>query len=366
MRVAASRLEWIDGLRAVLALYVAISHCFFRAFPYENNGFVPDIVNTWAWPFMFGKAAVAVFLVLSGFCICRPLAARQFQLNGTAAEFFLRRARRILPAYYIALALSVILVWFASPSSPGFSLMDVVAHAGLVHNFYNRIAINTPMWSIAIEWQIYFLVPLMLLSWRKLDLWALVLWLVICSSAFLWLDRHGWGSYTWIYPALFMFGMYAAAIYEKTTFDVGRIAGWRILLVATTSMLVLGCVFLGPLGMQGLGFGRQLTHVVVLTILGCWSISVIMVAGGKGKLATLLSLNPMPRIGLFSYSLYLIHDPILVLLKSFFPLPITAFWVLLLVGIPLSMVVAYVLARCFEFQSYGPSPKRRRQVIDVL
>ena len=59
-RADGGRLAGLDGLRGVAALFVVVHHVFLRAFP----GYPSDRAPAWAAPFIFGRFAVVVFIVL--------------------------------------------------------------------------------------------------------------------------------------------------------------------------------------------------------------------------------------------------------------------------------------------------------------
>src|SRR5262249_58554487 len=90
----ASRLRGLDGVRGLAALFVVVNHVFLRAFP----GYPVDRAPFWAAPFIYGRFAVVVFIVLSGFSLALSPARHGWRLDGVAS-FARRRALRILPAY---------------------------------------------------------------------------------------------------------------------------------------------------------------------------------------------------------------------------------------------------------------------------
>src|SRR5438445_13464934 len=93
------RIAGLEGLRGLAALYVVVNHIFLRAFP----GYPVDHAPFWAAWFIYGRFAVVVFIVLSGFSLALSPARHGFRLDGVW-RFAVRRARRILPAYWAALA----------------------------------------------------------------------------------------------------------------------------------------------------------------------------------------------------------------------------------------------------------------------
>src|ERR1700733_13120467 len=104
------RLVGLDGLRGLAALYVVVNHVFLRAFP----GYPADHAPFWASWFIYGRFAVVVFIVLSGFSLALSPARHGWRLDGVG-RFAERRARRILPAYWAALAFSLAVAWLIVP-----------------------------------------------------------------------------------------------------------------------------------------------------------------------------------------------------------------------------------------------------------
>jgi len=84
----------LDGIRGVAALYVVVNHVFLRAFP----GYPVDHAPFWAAWFIYGRFAVVVFIVLSGFSLALAPARHGWRLDGIS-RFAARRARRILPPF---------------------------------------------------------------------------------------------------------------------------------------------------------------------------------------------------------------------------------------------------------------------------
>ena len=112
------RLAGLDGIRGLAALFVVINHVFLRAFP----GYPVDHAPFWAGWFIYGRFAVVVFIVLSGFSLALSPARHGWRLDGIS-RFARRRARRILPAYWAALAFSLAVAWLIVPQ-PGHGVPD--------------------------------------------------------------------------------------------------------------------------------------------------------------------------------------------------------------------------------------------------
>jgi peptidoglycan/LPS O-acetylase OafA/YrhL len=125
------RLPGLDGIRGLAALFVVVNHIFQSAFP----GHLADRAPFWAGWAIYGRFAVVVFIVLSGFSLALSAARHGWRLDGVL-RFARRRARRILPAYWAALAFSLAVAWLVVPQ-PGVAVpgaKSAVVNGLLVQN----------------------------------------------------------------------------------------------------------------------------------------------------------------------------------------------------------------------------------------
>ncbi len=159
-----ARLDYLDGIRALAALFVVAHHVYLQVYP----GF-PENTGPWflGW-LLYGNFAVAVFIVVSGYSLTLAPARRQFHLGTGYWPYLKRRAWRILPAYWAAvLRLVVVFVVLIEPRADvSIGIRDVLVHLGLVQDMLQNTPPNGALWSIAIEWQLYFVFPLFLLARR--------------------------------------------------------------------------------------------------------------------------------------------------------------------------------------------------------
>lgn len=93
------RLDYLDGLRGLTALYVVLFHCRSEfTWQYADGGFSPLLWQMTAW-MNFGHYAVVIFIVLSGYCLMLPVVRSQNKtLAGGLRGYLKRRAWRTLPA----------------------------------------------------------------------------------------------------------------------------------------------------------------------------------------------------------------------------------------------------------------------------
>jgi peptidoglycan/LPS O-acetylase OafA/YrhL len=175
----ALRLEYLDGLRAVAALYVVLFHAGLGFTP--PVGALPTLTRILQHGLSFGHDAVAVFIVLSGYCLMLPVARAEGHLVRGLWDYVARRAWRILPPYYTTVFGSLLLIAcvpvLETPTKtiwqdtfPAFGFGPIGSHVLLIHNLLPAFTntINGPLWSVATEWQIYFFFPFFLLPiWRR-------------------------------------------------------------------------------------------------------------------------------------------------------------------------------------------------------
>jgi peptidoglycan/LPS O-acetylase OafA/YrhL len=173
--------ELLDYLRGIAILAVLLCHTFAIVYGYDRipwNGWVRNFsVSPFAFlcafPISLGQAGVAMFFVVSGFCI-----HMSFQKQGQRwGSFFIRRIFRIYPAYLAALIFSILLVSL-KPFPLMFQEQDLwkqfYTHLFLIHNYLPSTIkdFNPPFWSLAIEAQLYLIYPVLLilvarLGWRR-------------------------------------------------------------------------------------------------------------------------------------------------------------------------------------------------------
>jgi peptidoglycan/LPS O-acetylase OafA/YrhL len=108
------RLEFLDGLRGLAALYVVFHHVSLFSPSSPNPSILLHVfIKLYTHVLAFGHQAVVVFIVLSGYVLMLPVARTQDgHMPKGVWDYFKRRARRILPPYYAALILSFLLRLF--------------------------------------------------------------------------------------------------------------------------------------------------------------------------------------------------------------------------------------------------------------
>lgn len=351
-----AHLGFLDGLRGLAALYVVAYHIlayYFVALSPATQRLVG--------PLHFGAYAVGVFIVLSGFCLMLPVARDpEGALRGGARLFLLRRARRILPPYYCALAVSLALIALAVGHKTGtpwdtsvpVTLSGLLTHLVMLQDAFHSTwaQIDSPLWSVSVEWRIYFCFPLLVWARRRWGSRAVTAVAVAASSAlaaaFLSVPQlqhfnSQENGLTPQYLGLFALGMLAAEIAFSPQPHPARLrAQWPWGLLAANAFVLLAVV-------TALVPYNALGHVLLDLCVGLCASCLLVAASRAGRIQTLLSVRPLVAIGGFAYSLYLIHFPIIQLVWQWVIHPLglgpgvslALHW---LVGLPLSVGGAYL------------------------
>ncbi|SDG09487.1 acyltransferase family protein [Chitinophaga filiformis] len=371
------RLEFLDGIRGLCALYVAFYHAvFFTGNGIEKTQFT-GVFKPLTYLLEFGHYSVAVFIVLSGFCLTIPVALSENRdLRGGFKTYIRRRAHRILPPYYFALLFSLLLIWAlplmqtphdtAWDSKLPVKLESIVTHLLLVHNIHTHwiFKINGPLWSVATEWQIYFTFPVLLLLWRRYGLGAATAAAVIVGILPELVLPHRI-SFWWLHPwylGLFGIGMAAAIVAfdtKGTTEKVKRLFsnGW---IVSGLVALVIAILAVSkPLSLS-LTFTEVMVGLAVSAVIVYYTLKEHAM---QGRPLLLRFLNGKVAVGLgaFSYSIYLIHSPILAAINLYtLNLQMTdnmRLLFMLLVAVPVSVLLAHVFYLLVERRFLNMPPK---------
>jgi peptidoglycan/LPS O-acetylase OafA/YrhL len=318
------RIADLDALRGIaIALVVTFhAHNIVTVLP----GDAP-VKAGWLDAFLLsGHTGVTLFFVLSGFLLAPPFITEALGGPGVArGAFFVRRARRILPLYY----LFVVLAGIAFASEPRGYFTAALPYFFFLNSFpglsVEMGAWSLPWWSLATEVQYYLLLPLLPLLWRRVP--ASVLLLLVVA----WLGLYTAVAGGWIgisprtrvvfFTSLlgrgfaFVGGAVAALLVPSLRARMARVrsphfaaAASSLALLTMVAGLSLLLQHVAALGYLTAELTSNWWHVVEAAL---WSAVVLLVVAtpvwGKGLLC---SGGPV-AIGRWSYSLYLIHLPLL-------------------------------------------------------
>ncbi len=295
-----TRIAELDGLRGVAALAVVVAHYL---------GEVPHGFSA----FMIGWLGVDFFFVLSGF-LMGSIILKHHTEPGFLKPFYLRRAARIIPIYFVVVCVTIVL----AALTQGHAWSDHPFDAPVYLLFLTNIAISfwgeggewlKPTWTLAVEEQFYLLLPL-LVMWTRKRLLVVTL-LALCAMAIVFrvafYETNQMAALT-LLPArmdLLLGGVILA--YMKLRFDLsGSVQVFRV--VPLVVMIVLLAVAL---------ISRDHLFVVL-------NPTLLSVAFASFLLAVLLGAPEGRRyrsrvlgyFGQISYALYLVHQPVAGLLHG--------------------------------------------------
>ncbi|MDN3311613.1 acyltransferase [Microbacterium oryzae] len=342
---------FLDGIRGLAALAVVLYHAFlFTGLTDQSTEQLPIVGAIIGW----GYLGVPVFIVLSGFLL-------RYKFERGARRYFRDRARRILPPYYAALLVSLALIALvpvlqvesgtAWDTKVPVTVPSVLSHLFLVQNLSGSwaVSINGPMWSIAVEWQIYFILPLLLLPLRRL-VHPLVLVGIMTTITVLPPVALGVGTvaHPWL-VTLFAMGMAAAEYAKGASFHAWQVAATS----AWVAVVLLVTSFVRSEEVSGLWFSETVAGAVAALVIGLMARG--QAEGRVSRTREFLGSKPLEYAGLVSYSVYLLHSPLLGLgnlLTLPLDLPLLARWALMTflvapIAIAISIGFFYLAERPF-------------------
>lgn len=298
----------IDGLRALAVLPVILFHAGFEWF---RGGFV----------------GVDVFFVISGYLITSIIISEMVERKFSIINFYERRARRILPALFFVMAVSLPFAWlWLSPSNLkdfGQSLIAVSTFSSNIlfwseSGYFDTAAELKPLlhtWSLAVEEQYYILFPIFLiLTWPLGIKWILILLLIVFFTS---LGVAQWGAYNSPSAAFFLLptrgwelliGVFAA-IYLKNNAHLKSYSLNQVLSLLGFGMIVYSII----------AFDKTTPFPSLYALIPTVGTGLLILCSvPKTLIHKLLSMKFISGIGLISYSAYLWHQPLLAFARHRF------------------------------------------------
>ncbi len=342
---SSSRMPLIDALKAACCLLIVMHHLAMYG-PMSNIAYplLPVVIDGLR---EYGRIVVHMFFVISGFLLAAKLAPQGRSIVTHPMQLIQQRYVRLITPYLVALTVAigcaaVARVWMSHdsiPSAPNF--FQLLAHGLLLHNLLDQEALSAGVWYVAIDFQLFTLA-------------VLLLW--VCKHAQV--QHPQWHVTSWLGCVLiFLFTVTSLFYFNRNTF-------WD-----ETALYFFGSYGLGILAYWGTQSRYRWLWLTVLTGLIILAQMIdfrsrLAVAGGTVLLIGLIHYFDVLRhayvpkyvtvIGRASYSIFLIHFPVtLVINAAFFKFlphqPAVQLWGLVL-AIGASVCVGILLFKGFEEQ----------------
>lgn len=291
------RMPSLDGVRGLALILILPCHCAIPqlavAAPTWFDGIYLRLVT-------LGWVGLDIFFVLSGFLITGIL-VRTKGRPGYFKNFYMRRALRVFPLYYLV----VLLLLYVLPRPERIDGM-AAAHLLYYQNvWYALTEHHIPdgaleiTWSMAIEEQFYLV-------------WPAIVWLVprrhlakVCVAAIVGAIALRWGliengfARTWLLTPCRADSICLGGLLAVTSGGPAWL--WRVFLAGSVGGLLVLALATGP------WLDRAFVQIVGLSCAALFAASVMMVSRQGGWLGRLFSTRFMGMLGMFSYAAYLSH-----------------------------------------------------------
>jgi peptidoglycan/LPS O-acetylase OafA/YrhL len=350
VRTEIGNIRAIEGLRGVAVLWVLVFHYVVVRSGHFDDPFVEwvDGLRPLHVIVRYGFLGVDLFFLITGFLLVLPWFkhAAEGRAPPSARGFYWRRIQRIVPAYYVHLiVLFFVCVPLINPdlwrSASGFVLANLGLHVFFLHQLtpYSAasLSINGALWTLTLEMQYYILLPLIATWFVRAPYVTAVAFL---ATALLWqalaahdlqplISLYGAIGARWNIPEADLrhlaatqlpsyLGHFALGIlcgrawFRNRGVAAGRVASAMLGALAAGSLAVLYAVLSGGAPLFG-------EHAWLLFPMSMATFIWAAVSRNPAWGSKLLGLPVLGFIGRVSYSMYLYHLPLLLLLDKYAP-----------------------------------------------
>ena len=356
----AKRLSSLDAVRGIASFVVVLCHCL-TAIPDEararfNATMWSPLINI----FTNGDAAVIIFFVLSGYVLALPFFR---DTQPSYPRYLFKRFCRIYIPFAVAIFIAALLAKFTDVGEPlagvgdwlneGMSCRAVVPFvlAGhfLMVGTKQDIALNFPMWTLVHEMRISLIFPLLIVLCRdtRLALVAAAIILVASTRTLValgqsapWTVENFWITIIWTvrFVPYFVFGILLSKHSENIRSLIHRVPDRVCIALVAVPIIILAIPHGGYLSLR-----RDALYDIGMPML-------IVLALEAPSISALLNRTVPQWLGRISYSVYLIHTPVLTVIFHAL-IGRAPFWFIVVSGIATTLATATLMHRFVEVPS---------------
>lgn len=333
------RMPLIDAFKAVAAILVLLNH--FSSYGPLAAAAHANFPLVFGWFFEYGRMAVQVFLVVAGFLAARSLSPNCEALRDSPLPLIGKRYLRLVVPLLLALALAIVTAaladhWLDDEMIPArASLGQWLAHLLLLQGLLGFESLSAGVWYIAIDFQLFASMALLLWGGRVRRV-APALVLLVATLSLFWFNRDA----AWDNWAIYFFGSYGLGAAAWWASDRRQLASWLgVIVTVCIAALIVDFrlrIALALLVALTLGFARR------FGVLERWPDS-----------------RPMAFLGQISYSLFLVHFPVLLLANSLYARYELSSAASLVLGLIFALAGSVIVAMLFHHGVESPAASKR-------
>jgi peptidoglycan/LPS O-acetylase OafA/YrhL len=300
----------IDLLKVLAALLIILHHLSsYGQIAQDARSVLPGIMT---WLFEYGRYAVQIFLVMAGYLAAQSLsrfATIKFSAQGLL-KVILNRYLRLFGPYAAALLFTIACAYIArfwvSDEFVGESetLGQFLAHLFFIQGILGLDSISAGAWYIAIDWQLYAILAILLISYPS---YQAVIWVIsiLAVSSLLFFNRSGEYEAYFIY-FIGSYGLGVLAYLAKCFVDKG------VNRLAKTALVVIGLI-IAISSFQQIWLRNFLAWFVAIALLLWGNMPYPSLAKNKEFLLKAIAWG-----SLRSYSAFLIHFAFILLANTLY------------------------------------------------
>jgi len=290
-----SRLGLIDAIKGIASQLIVLHHLAFYG-PMSDVALelAPDLIR---WLYDYGRVAVQAFLVIAGFLAARRLAPEGRLMAHHPWQLVWKRYLSLALPFLAALVFAMLSAAVARqlmqhdsiPAAPG--ILQILAHALLIHGITGVESLSAGVWYIAIDFQLFTLLVILLTPGRHNRLGGLLVGVLTLAALFVFNrlpELDAWGIY--------FFGSYG----------LGALAYWSSCLNSNWRRIAL----LVAIGLTALLFDYRIRIAVALAL------AIFLAIANRNAWMAWPPSRLLSWLGRISYAVFLIHFPVCLLVGA--------------------------------------------------